>query len=183
VHLLECDFEEFLFKNPRLLLQHFDGGDVELTVLRQRRLPIGVADMILIEGDIKPNGRITVVELKRDTLDEDAVAQTLRYMGAFRSICGGAALCEAQLHGVLAAPSITKRAEYAIHALDALHFYRISQVDGLQWSLSIALQDTATPLLSPGEAQYWRNSAPPHRLSRMIAHLRDGHQKPHVDAP
>ncbi len=76
-----------------------------------------------------------IVEMKRDVIDEGAVSQCLRYIGAFENQNPGI-----YATGIVCAPSITSGAKYAISAADQrIDFYRFSA------TYSVALEKLSEP--------------------------------------
>jgi len=70
---LEKDFEEWIEKDPRLL-------DAGLTVIARQLNVAGVGKIDLLCVD--PQGRATVVEIKRGQLSRETIAQALDYASA-----------------------------------------------------------------------------------------------------
>jgi RecB family endonuclease NucS len=125
--LSEAQIESWLFENPELLLQHLGDDLGAFTVSQQVRLPVaGISDMVY-----RHRFGISVVELKRDVIDESAVGQVLRYMGVFREMDP-----LVRIEGILAAPDVTPNALYAIRAVDNLRFYRIEPKVDVEWDMS-----------------------------------------------
>lgn len=129
--MLESDLEDWVCQH----IQEVVGPRAEV-VGRQIRVPGGgILDVLAIEREPYPGDEftLTVIEIKRHTIDESAVAQLLSYLGALLNIKalglgGGTGVKE--LRGVLAGPGIAKRAAFAVNALRNVDFVNLS------WTIS-----------------------------------------------
>lgn len=72
-----------------------------------------------------------IIELKKDVAQEDALAQTLRYMGAFRSEF--AEQSSWTVRGLIIAPALSHGLMYALKAVPSVSFK--------QYTVSYTLQD------------------------------------------
>lgn len=126
----EAFIEDCLFRDPSLILGHakIDGW----RTYRQFAIPgAGVADLVILS-----HGRISVVEIKRNVIDEGAVAQCLRYMGAMDLLQqqGPTNFRGMAVEGIVCAPRITDGAKFAIRGTCAnLHFYSCEPTVMVQW--------------------------------------------------
>lgn len=102
----ESDLRDRILENPALLEPGFQ------PLATERRTPAGAVD---IYGEDRA-GRTVVVELKRRRVGPDAVSQLRRYVDALE----GDLHADADLRGILVAPSVTDRAErlLADHGLE-----------------------------------------------------------------
>src|SRR5207249_9685454 len=71
---VEKELEDWIEQTPDIL------GDDLLIIARQRDLPgVGVLDLLGIDG----NGKLVIIELKREKTPREAVAQALHYASWF----------------------------------------------------------------------------------------------------
>lgn len=123
--MAESFYEGHYFKRPVELLRHHPGLCGRINVVRQYRLPVGVADLVLIHSC-----GITIVELKREVIDIGAVGQVLRYMGSLKQLLESDQRYSRlwiEIDGVVAAPQIDEHAVAALHALASrVHYYQSS---------------------------------------------------------
>jgi len=106
----EDELRDAIARNPELFLgERLKPVDVEAKLGR-----VGFADLLMVDDA----GNYVVVEVKREEAGVDAVFQLKRYVGYAREALGG------RVRGILAAPSISKRA-LSLLAKEGLEFRRV----------------------------------------------------------
>ncbi len=112
---LESWLRDAIFDNPWDLLQEAFPEDFEAdsipSIIRWKEFRTGAGRIDLL---MAYPGRVVVVELKRELIDEGAVAQCLRYVGAVRTefyLLGDHA--GSKISGLVAAPKITDGGRFA----------------------------------------------------------------------
>jgi len=106
----EDELRDAIARNPELLLgERLRPVEVEAKLGR-----VGFADLLMIDEA----GNYVVVEVKREEAGVDAVFQLKRYVGYVQRALGG------RVRGILAAPSITRRA-LALLSREGLEFRRV----------------------------------------------------------
>jgi hypothetical protein len=174
---LEEDLENLIAKNPALL------GDDLLVIDRQRDIPgVGIFDLLCIDAD----GKVVIVELKRDKTPREAVAQALHYASWLddadeKEIVDNAReylsepvdvafekrfnrqLPELDLHNhriILAAPRLDSPAEQIVNYLNQRHGIDINAVFFSYSRLKDGQKVIARTVLVPDETQGGRRRTP-----------------------
>ena len=116
----EKAIEAALCANHEPLLESIFGDYSGPSIVhRQVQLPCGTADIVL-----QHSYGLTVVEVKRHLIDDAAIGQCLRYVGALRrmALVSPYRVC---VTGIVAAPSITHAGRYALRASSSLSYCKI----------------------------------------------------------
>ncbi len=126
IEVTEKQLEDWVCVNLGRVVGHED------TALVGRQMQLvsgGVLDVLAARYGIPdwgdtPVWTITIIELKRDTVDDHAVAQLLGYMGALDEMIGFARDYEVYpcIEGIVAAPKITTSAEYALRGATRIRY-------------------------------------------------------------
>lgn len=123
--LLEKDYEDWVCQNLAQVVGHDDAT----LVGRQLHLADGgCLDVLALHLGESPDNalQLTIIEVKREVIDEAAVGQILSYIGALRAMTKWLANSrDVVIEGVLVAPAVSLSAQYAISETPCLRYARV----------------------------------------------------------